>query len=143
MKYAFALILAALAAPCFAQDFRSADTSVLYFVNVPLGAQSRVERDPSLGFALQGRRSEQVFRMQLPLMKLAGGGVIEAKYLILGAAAAGVAAVAGGSDKSADTQRQQQAEAAAEIAANGPAPCPEEPGQCFAFGSRRYHFIRF
>ena len=143
MKYALALILAALAAPCFAQDFRSADTSVLYFVNVPLGAQSRMERDPSLGFAVQGKRSDQAFRMQLPLMKFVGGGVVEAKYLILGAAAAGVAAIAGGSDRSADTQRQQQAEAATEIAANGPAPCPDRPAQCFAFGSRRYHFIRF
>jgi hypothetical protein len=143
MKYALALILAALAAPCFAQDFRNADASVLYFVNVPLGAQSRAERDPSLGFALQGRRSEHAFRMQLPLMKFIGGGVIEAKYLILGAAAAGIAAVAGGSDKSSETQKQQQAEAATEIATNGPAPCPDQPGQCFAFGSRRYHFIRF
>lgn len=143
MKRLLVLILAAVAAPCFAQDFRTADTSVLYFVNLPLGAQSRAERDPSLGFALQGRRTEQVFRMQLPLMKFIGGGVIEAKYLLLGAAAAGVAAVAGGSDKSSETQKQQQAEAAAELAASGPAPCPEPQGQCFAFGSRRYHFIRF
>lgn len=143
MKRALALILAAVAAPCFAQELRPADNAVLYYVSVPLGAQSRAEREPSLGFAFHSKRAEQAFRMQLPVMKFIGGGVLEAKYLILGAAAAGVAAVAGGKDKSAETQQTQQAAAAAEIAANGPA-CPEQQTQsCFAFSAKRYHFVRF
>lgn len=143
MKRAIALLLAAVAAPCVAQDFRCTEASVLYYINVPLGAQSRAQRDPSLGFAFQGRRAEQVIRMELPVMKLVGGGVIEAKYLLVGAAAAGVAAIAGGSDKSAETQRAQQAAAAESIAANGEQCLRTGAPSCLAFKSRRYHFVRF
>ena len=134
MKRAFALLALALAAPlpCFAQDLRPAEPSVLYFISVPFGGESRRDREPLLGFALQGRRAYQSLRMDTRVLNLVGTGAFEAKYLIVGAVAAGAAVAMGGRDKSVETQQAQQAEAAQQAAAAG---CPATP-TCFAF--RRY-----
>jgi hypothetical protein len=135
MKRALALLLSLLAAPCFAQELRPAEPSVLYYVSVPFGGESRRDREPVLGFALQGRRHHQSLRMDTRVLNLVGSGVIEAKVLIVGAVAAGAAIAMGSKDKSVETQQAQRAEAEQYVAANPPAP-PPCPQSCFML--RRY-----
>ena len=130
MKRALVLSLALAAPlPCFAQDLRPAEPSVLYFVSVPFGGESRLEREPLVGFALQGRRSYQSLRMDTRVLNLIGTGAFEAKYLIVGAVAAGAAVAMGGRDKSVEAQQAQQAQTAQQAATGG---CPATP-TCFAF----------
>jgi hypothetical protein len=131
MKRALILSLpfAALSLPCFAQDLRPAEPSVLYFVSVPFGGESRRDREPRVGFALQGRRAYQSLRMDTRIFDFVGSGVVEAKFLIVGAVAAGAAIAMTGKDKSVETQQAQQAQAVQQAASGG---CPATPG-CFAF----------
>lgn len=132
MKPTLALLLALLPAQALAQDFRAVEPSVLYFVSIPLGAHSRAERDPVVGFALQGTRPYQAVRMDTRVMSLLEAGAIDAKWLIVGAVAAGAAVAAGGNDGSVERQQAQQAQAQAHVAANPPpSPCPSKPN-CFA-----------
>jgi hypothetical protein len=126
---ALALPLAVLSLPCWAQDLRPAEPSVFYFISVPFGGESRRDREPLVGFALQGRRAYQSLRMDTRIFNLVGGGVFEAKFLIVGAVAAGAAVAMASKDKSVETQQAQQAQAV-EQAATGV--CPATPG-CFAF----------
>jgi hypothetical protein len=109
MRVAVALLLAALPAPGVAQDLRPAEPAVLYYVSVPVGGESRRDREPRIGFAFQGRHAHQTFRMDSRILNFAGGGV-EVKYLIVGAVAVGAAALAGGKDRSVEAQRAQAAQ---------------------------------
>jgi hypothetical protein len=122
MKRTLPLLLAAFAAPCFAQDLRPVEPSIMYYFSVPFGGESRRDHEPVVGFAFQGKRVNQSFRMDTRLMNLIGTGVFEAKYLIIGAVAAGAAVAAGSKDKSVSTQQQQQAAAQEQIAAGGTVP---------------------
>ncbi|HYD58208.1 MAG TPA: hypothetical protein VEB41_15000 [Burkholderiales bacterium] len=132
MKRVLLVLFAFLPFHAQAQDLRPTDPSVLYFVSIPLGAQSRAEREPVVGFALQGSRPYQAVRMDTRLMNLIGSGAIEAKWLIVGAVAAGTAVLAGSKDSSVETQRAQQEAAVAQAAANGgPTPCQVQ-ASCFA-----------
>ncbi len=129
MKRALLFLLALFAAPVLAQDLRPVEPSVLYFVSVPFGGESRRDREPALGFALQGRRGYQSLRMDTRMLNLVGSGVFEAKYLIVGAVAAGAAVAMGSKDKSVETQQAQAVQAAQEAATGGCAAAPS----CFAF----------
>jgi hypothetical protein len=135
MKFALAVLLLALATPCFGQELRPAEPSVLYFVSLPFGGESRRDREPLLGFAFQGKRHYESFRMDTRVLNLAGSGGFEVKYLVIGAVAAGAAVAMGSKDSSAEAQRAQQAEAQQYVAANPPAPqaCP-----AVCFGPRRF-----
>jgi hypothetical protein len=126
MRYLLALFLAALAAPSLADDLRPAEPSVLYYVSVPIGGASRLDREPVVGFAFQGRRIQHSFRMDTRVLNLVGSGAFEVKYLIVGAVAAGAAVAIGGRDKSVEAQQAQQAAAVQHVAAQ---PCP---ATCFA-----------
>ncbi len=127
MKFALAFLLSLAAAPCLAQDLRPAEPSVLYYLSLPLGAESRRDREPVVGFAFQGRRYAQAFRLDTRVLNLVESGAFEVKYLIIGAVAAGAAVAMGGKDKSVETQQAQQAEAEQQAAAQ---PCP---ATCLAF----------
>ncbi len=131
MKRFLAFLLAAFALPCLAQDLRPAEPSVLYYFSVPFGGESRRDHQPVVGFAFQGRRMQQPFAMDTRRLNLVGTGVLEVKWLIVGAVAAGAAVMAGGKDGSVATQQQQQQQAEAHIAANPPQPCQVQPA-CFA-----------
>jgi hypothetical protein len=132
MKFALALLLALAATPALGQELRPAEPSVLYFVSLPFDGASRRDREPLLGFAFQGKRHYESFRMDTRILNLAGSG-FEVKYLIIGAVAAGAAVAMGGSDASTEAQRAQQAEAQQYVAANPPPPCPAT-----CFGLRRF-----
>ena len=131
MKHALLALLAFLPLCAQAQDLRPIHPSVVYYLSIPLGAESRAEREPVVGFALQGSRPYQFVRMDTRLMNLAGAGAIEAKWLIVGAVAAGAAALAGGQDSSVEAQRAQQEQALAQAANGSPPPCQLQPS-CFA-----------
>jgi hypothetical protein len=137
MKRTLALLLAAFATPCLAQELRPVEPSVMYYLSIPIGAESRRDADPVLGFSFQGKRAHQSFSFDTRMMNFLGTGVFEAKFLIIGAAAAGVAVAAGSKDKSVAVQQEQQAAAAATIAEVGPQ-CPVTPSPCFA--ARRYRY---
>jgi hypothetical protein len=135
MKPALALLLALAATPCLGQELGPTEPSVLYFVSLPFGGESRRDREPLVGFAFQGKRHYQSFRMDTRVLNLVGTGAFEVKYLIIGAVAAGAAVAMGSKDSSVETQRAQQAEAQQFVAANPPAtqPCPAT-----CFGYRRF-----
>jgi hypothetical protein len=95
-----------------------AQAGILYYVSVPLGAV-RAERTPTLGFAVQGRVAERAVQVRVPVMRLDGEGSVDAKSMLVGAAALGFVLLAGGKDRSADSQRARQADA--------PAPAPGSP----------------
>jgi hypothetical protein len=135
MKFALAVLLLALATPCLGQELRPAEPSVLYFVSLPFDGESRRDREPLLGFAFQGKRHYESFRMDTRVLNLAGSGGFEVKYLVIGAVAAGAAVAMGSKDSSAEAQRAQQAEAQQYVAANPPAP---QPCPAICFGARRF-----
>lgn len=134
MRFALALLLALAATPGLGQAVQPAEPSVLYFVSLPFDGESRRDREPLLGFALQGKRHYESFRMDTRVLNLVGSG-FEVKYLIIGAVAAGAAVAMGSKDSSTEAQRAQQAEAQQYVAANPPAPQPC-PATCF--GLRRF-----
>ena len=102
------LLVAAPAGACFGQDFRATEPSVLYYVSVPLGGGSRAEREPVVGFALQGRPAAASIRLDTRFMRLIGSGV-EIKWLIVGGVAAGAVALAASRDATVEAQRAAQA----------------------------------
>jgi uncharacterized protein HemX len=77
-----------------------------------------------VGFALQGSRSYQAVRFDSRVMNLLEGA-FEAKWLLVGAVAAGAAVAVGGKDKSVTQQQQQQQQAQAQ--AKQQEPCPVKP----------------
>lgn len=135
MRFVLALLLALAATPCLGQALHPAEPSVLYFVSLPLDGASRRDREPLLGFALQGKRHYESFRIDTRVLNLVGSGGFEVKYLLVGAVAAGAAVAMGSKDSSTQAQRAQQAEAQQYVAANPPAPQPC-PATCF--GPRRF-----
>jgi hypothetical protein len=109
MKPGLAILLAMLALPCTAQELRTTEPSVLYFVTIPFGGESRRDREPVIGFSFQGRQASQRLRMDSRILNFIDGGV-EAKYLLVGAVAVGAAALAGSKDSSVEAQRAQAAQ---------------------------------
>jgi hypothetical protein len=122
----FSLLAAALLSispSSFAQELRPGVPAVLYYVSVPLDAVTRTEREPLVGFALQGNRSYQAVRFDSRVMNFLEGA-FEAKWLIVGAVAAGAAVAVGSKDKSVTQQQQTQAQQLAQQKAQPPAdPC--------------------
>jgi uncharacterized protein HemX len=102
---------------------------VLYYISVPLDGVTRTEKDPVVGFALQGNRSYQAVRFDSRVMNLLEAGAFEAKWLIVGAVAAGAAVAVGSKDKSVSQQQQQQAQAQQQ--AQQKAQQPADPCVCF------------
>jgi hypothetical protein len=117
-----AAALLSISPSTFAQELRPGVPAVLYYVSVPLDGVTRPEREPVVGFALQGNRSYQSVRFDSRVMNFLGGG-FEAKWLLAGAVAAGAAVAVGGKDKSVTQQQQQQAQAQAKQQE----PCPVKP----------------
>lgn len=127
MKRTLLLLALFVAPPALAQDLRPVEPSVLYYISVPFGSESRRDREPVLGFAFQGRRAHQALRMDTRILNLVGTGAFEAKYLIIGAVAAGAAVAMGRKDKSVETQQAQQAQAIQAQAIQQSATCPPKP----------------
>jgi hypothetical protein len=100
--------LGLLPQPAFSQELR-AEPSVLYFVTLPFGGESRRDREPVIGFSFQGRQAHQRLRLDSRILHFVEGGV-EAKYLLVGAVALGAAALAGSKDRSVEAQRAQAAQ---------------------------------
>jgi hypothetical protein len=125
-----AAALLILSPSCFAQELRPGVPSVLYYISVPLDGVTRKDREPMVGFAFQGVRSYQVVRFDSRVMNLFGAGGFEAKWLIVGAVAAGAAVAVGSKDKAVTQQQQQQGQAqVVEQARQEQAaqPCPKKP----------------
>jgi hypothetical protein len=104
-----------LIAPCYAGELDSIEPSTQFYVRIPLGAAAPKERVPSYGLAIRGRQDHQVLTLDsrmLNAFSFDGGliaGVIEAKWLLVGGAAAvGAIAVAraGGGGSSAGPTKQ-------------------------------------
>lgn len=122
----FSLLAAALLSISpsgYAQELRPGVPAVLYYVSVPLDGVTRTEKEPVLGFALQGNRSYQAVRFDSRVMNFLEGA-FEAKWLIVGAVAAGAAVAVGSKDKSVAQQQQQQQQARQQQQAQ---PCPVKP----------------
>ncbi len=126
MKLSLALLLLLLAFPCGAQELRPTDPAILYYVVIPLDGASRAERTPVVGFALQGRRASQSLRFDTRMLNLIGSGAFEAKWLLVGAVAAGAAVAAGGKDKSVSSHEKAQERALQQQAQQPP------PSSCSA-----------
>jgi hypothetical protein len=98
---------ASMAAPCFAQEFRSPMTT--FYMAIPLDAKSVKEQMPSFGLQIQGREPHQAVRIDTQTFKflptIAG---IEGTWIVAGAV--GVAAVAALSHKDKGTSQQLQQE---------------------------------
>jgi hypothetical protein len=94
----------------FAQELRPGVPSVLYYVSIPLDGVTRKDKDPVVGFALQGARAYQAVRFDSRMMNFLEAG-FEAKWLLVGAVAAGGAVAISSKDKSVSQQQQQQQQA--------------------------------
>jgi hypothetical protein len=127
-KYATAaaILLGATASAIAADSPTSPEATVMYYMRVPTDGSSRQEREPIVGFQLQGKRDYQVVNMDTRMLKLFDGGILEAKVLIIGAVAAGAAVVASTKSKSETSQNQQQEQQQAQ------APASTEPCTCWA-----------
>jgi hypothetical protein len=118
-----AAALLSISPATFAQELRPGVPAVLYYVSVPLDGVTRPEREPVVGFALQGNRSYQAVRFDSRVMNLLEGA-FEAKWLLVGAVAAGAAVAIGSKDKSVVQQQQQQQQAQAQQKTTTPTdPC--------------------
>jgi hypothetical protein len=124
-----AAALLSISPTTFAQELRPGVPAVLYYISVPLDGVTRTEKDPVVGFALQGNRSYQAVRFDSRVMNLLEAGAFEAKWLIVGAVAAGAAVAVGSKDKSVSQQQQQQAQAQQQ--AQQKAQQPADPCVCF------------
>jgi hypothetical protein len=135
---AAAATLLGVAAPAFAEDNgpTTASTTVLYYLRLPIDGASSREREPSVGFFFKGKRDYQTFNMERPVNNFLDGGILEAKYLIAGAVAAGAAVVAGSKTKSESNQQQQQQQAQQQHQQEEP--CPQTPPTCPSFSGVTY-----
>ena len=116
MKTFLPILAALLTAPCYAGELdNTVVPSTQLYVRIPLGAAAPKERAPSFGLAIRGRQEYQVFTLDsrvLNRINFDGGivaGLIEAKWLLVGSAAAvGAVAVAkkGGGGSSAGPTKQ-------------------------------------
>lgn len=119
---ASAILLFSLLAvlPAAAADpMHGGPAAVLYFVEIPLTGVTRAERQPVFGLAIQGRRASERIRVDSRLARLIGTEAIDAKWLLVGGVAAGVALLAAQS-ASSSTSRSGTEE-------RPPASCPKPP----------------
>jgi hypothetical protein len=107
-----AAALLSISTSSFAQELRPGAPSVLYYMSIPLDADTRKDKEPIVGFALQGSRAYQAVRFDTRMMSFFGTG-LEAKWILAGAVAAGGAVAVSRKDKSVSQQQQQQAQAQA------------------------------
>src|SRR3982074_717436 len=98
-----AAALLSISPSSFAQELRPGVPSVLYFVSIPLDGVTRKDKEPIVGFALQGSRAYQAVRFDTRMMNFFGTG-LEAKWLLAGAVAAGGAVAVTRKDKSVTQQ---------------------------------------
>src|SRR5688500_16978820 len=132
-----AVVLACLPIPVAALEPLRAEPHTMFFIKVPLDGRSPREQMASWGFSVRGSKEYQVFSVDNHAMRsFAQMGLIESKFLIVGAVvAAGAVVVASSGSKSAAQQQQQQQEAAAQQAAQQQrtasqppaAPCSQKP----------------
>ena len=121
-----AAALLSISPSTFAQELRPGVPAVLYYVSVPLDGVTRPEREPVVGFALQGNRSYQSVRFDSRVMNFLDGA-FETKWLIVGAVAAGAAVAMTAKDKSVAQQQQQQAQQQDQARQQQAQPCPKVP----------------
>ena len=121
-----AAALLSISPSTFAQELRPGVPAVLYYVSVPLDGVTRPEREPVVGFALQGNRSYQSVRFDSRVMNFLDG-TFETKWLIVGAVAAGAAVAMTAKDKSVAQQQQQQAQQQDQARQQQAQPCPKVP----------------
>lgn len=88
------MLLAVLPAAAAADPMQGGGGAVLYFVEIPLTGVTRAERQPVFGLAIQGRRASETVRVDSRLVRLLGAETIDAKWLLVGGVAAGVALLA-------------------------------------------------
>ena len=103
--------LVCAAAPCAAFDNLSLpqQEGVKFYFSVPLDAPNAKAQTLSAGFAIQGRRDYETFKIDSNMINHFIGGGIEAKWIIAGVVAAGAVVAVASKDKSvANTQQQQQ-----------------------------------
>jgi hypothetical protein len=122
----FSLLAAALLSispSAFAQELRPGVPTVLYYVSIPIDGVTRADKEPVVGFAFQGSRAYQAVRFDSRVMNFLGSG-FEAKWLIVGAVAAGAAVAVGSKNSAVTQQQQQQAQAQAQQQTQS---CPKTP----------------
>jgi hypothetical protein len=121
-----AAALLAFTPSSFAQELRPGVPSVLYFISFPLDGTNRKDKEPMVGFAFQGSHAYQVVRFDNRVMNLLEAGGFEAKWLLVGAVAAGAVVAVAGKDKSV-TQQEQQQQQAQQQQQQQAQPCPKVP----------------
>jgi hypothetical protein len=109
----------------FAQELRPGVPAVLYYVSIPIDGITRADKQPVIGFAFQGSRAYQAVRFDSRVINFLESG-FEAKWLIVGAIAAGAAVAVGSKDKAVTQQQEQQQQAQARQQQQ-PQPCPKKP----------------
>jgi hypothetical protein len=106
-----ATLVAALfvSAPSFADPVEVTSPLTKFYVSIPLGASTARERTPTFGIAMQGNRPYESVNIDTRMLGFGPLAVIEAKWLIAGAlAAGGVYAVSRKNDNRSATYNQQQ-----------------------------------
>jgi hypothetical protein len=97
-------LLAGLPAAAAADPLHGGRAAVLYFVEIPLTGATRAERQPVFGLAVQGRRAAETVRVDSRLLRLVGAEAMDAKWLLVGGVAAGVALLAAQSASSSGSR---------------------------------------
>lgn len=103
------LSLAAFPAPAAEPwDPRTAQAAgVMYFVRIPLGAESRKEREMVYGLMMRGVKEREFIYLDSKMLHFIDGG-ISAKFVIAGAVAIGAAVAVGGGGGSNSSQPAAQ-----------------------------------
>jgi hypothetical protein len=113
------ILLAALPAAAAADPLHGGRAAVLYFVEIPLTGGSRAERQPVFGLAILGRRASETVRVDSRLVRLIETEAIDAKWLLVGGVAAGVALLAAQSASTSGSRTGTDE--------RPPATCPKPP----------------
>lgn len=113
----------AMCTPALASDLGDIgpSPSTMFYVSIPLDAQSPKEQMPVFGLALQGRRQYETLRLDTRMLGVMPLGGIEAKWLIVGGVAVAAAVAVGKKDKDREQYYQEQQQQQQQQ----PEPCPQ------------------
>ncbi len=127
MQIAAGLAALALGTPAWALGPMDGGPSTLFYVSIPLdGGLARKDRVPVFGLRLNGKREYETLRIDTKLLNLLPGAeLVEAKWIIAGALAAGAAFAISSKDKSTARAIETQQARNPQPQKPPPQPCPQ------------------
>ena len=107
-KWMAAAVLLTVATPSTAFDTRNEVASTMFYISIPLGADSRAHRDWSAGLLLQGKRDYPAMNLDSRMLSFLPTGDVDPKWIVAGLVAVGAAAAIGGGGSGTKSELQQQ-----------------------------------